>query len=77
MKAHKAETVKITVDQMHESPAVAEKTYDDEIGTFSTDGVFDPKAVDVLKQSFIDMNMLTAKPADDQMFSTQFLPVKP
>jgi NitT/TauT family transport system substrate-binding protein len=77
MKTHKAETIKVTVEQMHESPAVAEKTYDSEIGTFSTDGTFDPAAVDVLKQSFIDMNMLKGKPADDQMFTTQFLPVKP
>lgn len=77
MKTHKAETVQITVEQMRESPAVAEKTYDDEIGSFSTDGTFDPKAVDVLKQSFLDMGMLKEKPADDQMFTTQFLPVKP
>jgi NitT/TauT family transport system substrate-binding protein len=76
MKAHKAETVKVTVDQMHEPPDVAEKTYDSEIGTFSTDGTFDPQAVAVLKQSFIDMGMLKDKPADDQMFTTQFLPVK-
>ncbi|HEY3920374.1 MAG TPA: ABC transporter substrate-binding protein [Stellaceae bacterium] len=77
MKTHKAETVQISVEQMHESPAVAEKTYDDEIGTFSTDGTFDPQAVDVLKQSFLDMGMLKEKPADNQMFTTKFVPVKP
>ncbi|HLI21005.1 MAG TPA: ABC transporter substrate-binding protein [Stellaceae bacterium] len=77
MRTHKAETIKVSVEQMHESPAVAEKTYDSEIGTFSTDGTFDPAAVDVLKQSFIDMGMLKDKPADNQMFTTQFLPVRP
>ena len=77
MRTHKAETVKISVEQMHESPAVAEKTYDDEIGTFTTDGTFDPEGVAVLKQSFIEMGMLKEKPADDQMYTTQFLPVKP
>ena len=77
MKTHKAETVKVTIAQMHESPAVAEKTYDDEIGTFSTDGSFDPAAVAVLKQSFLDMGMLKDKPADNQMYDAQFLPVKP
>jgi ABC-type nitrate/sulfonate/bicarbonate transport system substrate-binding protein len=77
MKTHKDETLNVTVEQMHESPAVAEKTYDSEIASFSTDGSFDPQGVAVLKQSFLDMGMLTAKPADDQMFATQFLPVKP
>ena len=77
MRTHKAETVKISVEQMHESPAVAEKTYDDEIGTFSTDGTFDPEALAVIKQSFLDMGMLKDKPADDQMFTKQFLPVRP
>ncbi|HXR85326.1 MAG TPA: ABC transporter substrate-binding protein [Stellaceae bacterium] len=77
MRTHKAETVKISVEQMHESPAVAEKTYDDEIGTFTTDGTFDPDGVAVLKQSFIEMGMLKEKPADDQMYTSQFLPVKP
>ena len=77
MKTHKAETLKVTEEQMHESPAVAEKTYESEIDSFSTDGTFDPKAVAVLKQSFIDMGMLQSQPADDQMFTAQFLPVKP
>jgi len=77
MKAHKAETLKVTVDEMHESPAVAEKTYDSEIGSFIPDGTFDPKALAVLKQSFLDMGMLQSEPATDQMLTTQFLPVKP
>jgi len=77
MKTHKAETLKVSVDQMHESPAVAEKTYDSEINSFVPDGTFDPEAVAVIKQSFLDMGMLKEKPADNQMFTTQFLPVKP
>lgn len=77
MKTHKPETLKVTISAMHEPPDVAEKTYDSEIGTFIPDGTFDPQAVEVLKQSFIDMGMLKAKPASDQMFTTQFLPVKP
>ena len=77
MKTHKAETVKVSVDDFHEAQDVADKTYDDEIASFSTDGTFDPQAVEVMKQSFIDMTMLTEKPADSQMFTAQFLPVKP
>jgi NitT/TauT family transport system substrate-binding protein len=77
MKTHRAETLKITVSAMRESPEVAAKTYDLEISTFIPDGTFDPQAVAVIKKSFIDMDMLKTEPADDQMFTTQFLPVKP
>ena len=77
MKTRKADTLKISVSAMNETPAVAEKAYDSEISNFIPDGTFDPKAVAVLKQSFLDMGMLHKKPADDQVFTTQFLPVKP
>ena len=43
---------------------------------FSTDLTFDPKAVSVLKQSFIEMGLLKEIPEDKVMFTTQFLPVK-
>ena len=62
---------------LHHSPAVAAKTYDYEISMLETDGHFDPAAVAVLKDSYIDMKMLDSKPSDDQLFTTQFLPVKP
>lgn len=77
MKTHRAATLKITVDDMHFPPDVAAKTYDYEIASFSTSGKFDPKAVAVLKKSFIEMGMLKTEPANDQMFTTRFLPVKP
>lgn len=77
MKTHKADTLKISVSAMHETPEIAEKAYDSEISNFIPDGTFDPKAVAVLKQSFIDMGMLKTEPKDDQMFTTQFLPVNP
>ena len=57
-------------------PSVAARAYDEQIGTFSTDGVFDPKAVATLKQSFIEMGLLKEPPADDVMFTTKFVPVK-
>jgi hypothetical protein len=40
------------------------------------DGHFDPAAVAVIKDSLLDMNMLDAKPSDDQLFTTKFVPVK-
>jgi len=76
MKANKAKTVDITAKVLNLSPAVIDRAYDEEIGIFSDDGVFDPKAVAVLKQSFIEMGLLKEIPDDKVMFTTQFVPVK-
>ena len=52
------------------------KDYDFEIGMLIGDGRFDPQAIAVLKQSYVEMGTLPKKPADDVLFTTQFLPVK-
>jgi len=77
MKAHKAESSKIAVEALHETPGVADRTWDWEIGNFVADGTFDAKALGVLKQSFVEMGMMTTAPENDALFTTQFLPVKP
>src|SRR4051794_38972236 len=76
MKANKDKTVEITAKVINVPPSVAARAYDEQIGTFSTDGTFDPKAVAALKASFMDMALLKEPPADDVMFTTQFVPVK-
>ena len=76
MKANKDKTVEITAKVLDVSPAVVARAYDEQIGNFSTDGTFDPKAVAALKKSFIDMGLLKEIPDDKVMFTTQFVPVK-
>jgi NitT/TauT family transport system substrate-binding protein len=76
MKSHKEETSAIAQRVLHQSPAVVRKDYDFEIGMFIDDGRFDPQAVAVLKQSYVEMGTLPKEPADDVLFTTQFLPVK-
>jgi NitT/TauT family transport system substrate-binding protein len=76
MKANKQKTVEISAKVINISPAVAARVYDEQIGGFSTDGTFDPQAVATLKQSFIQMGLLKEAPADDVLFTTQFVPVK-
>ena len=49
MKANKDKTVEITAKVINVSPSVAARAYDEQIGNFSSDGTFDPKAVAVLK----------------------------
>jgi ABC-type nitrate/sulfonate/bicarbonate transport system substrate-binding protein len=77
MRANKEKTSRIAERVLHMSPTVASKTYDYEMSAFSTDGHFDPGAIEVLKTSFVGMHILESKPADDQLFITQFLPVRP
>jgi len=77
MKSHRDETIKISSDAMHMSTAVMSKTYDDEIAMMSDDGAFDPQAIGVLKDTYVEMGMLPEKPTTDQMLTTQFVPVKP
>ncbi|HEY3920404.1 MAG TPA: ABC transporter substrate-binding protein [Stellaceae bacterium] len=76
-KANKAATAAFMAPLLNESPAVFEKIYDHEAAILSDDGRFDPKAVAILKDSFIDMGILDRKPGDDQLFTTRFTPVKP
>ena len=77
MKSHRDETIKISSDAMHMSTAVISKTYDDEISMMSVDGAFDPQAIEVLKDTYVEMGMLPKKPATDQLLTTKFVPVKP
>jgi NitT/TauT family transport system substrate-binding protein len=76
MRANKEKSVEIASKTMHLDPSILDRVYDIEVGAFSTDGHFDPKAIDLVKQSFIDMGSLPAKPTDDQILTTKFVPVK-
>jgi len=40
------------------------------------DGRFDPKAVAILKQSFVELGTLPSAPPDSDLFTTKFVPVK-
>jgi ABC-type nitrate/sulfonate/bicarbonate transport system substrate-binding protein len=77
MKSHRAETVAIGSKILNLDQSVMDKTYDYEISMFTDDGRFDPEAVKVLKQSWVDLGTLPDKPKDDQVFTTEFVPVKP
>ena len=77
MKAHRDETSVLAEHILHQSANVVHKDYNSEIGMFVDDGRFDPQAIAVLAQSFVDMGTLKQKPADSALFSTQFLPINP
>lgn len=77
MKANKAKTSEIAQRVLGQSAAIVNRTYDGEIGTLIPDGQFDPQALATLKESFVETGTLTAVPADDQLLTARFLPVKP
>jgi NitT/TauT family transport system substrate-binding protein len=77
MKTHKNESNAITSPILHESAAVASKTYDLQMPMMELDGQFDPEGLELIKQSYVDLGMLDKTPSDDQMLTRQFLPVRP
>jgi hypothetical protein len=61
---------------LNESEKVFNQIYDHEVAILIDDGHFDPKAIEIIKDSFIDMGILDKKPTNDQLFTARFVPVK-
>ena len=76
MRGNKEHTVEITSSVLHLDKPVIERVYDEQIGIFTADGRFDPKALVVLRQSLVEMGILQHVPDDSVMFTTRFVPVK-
>lgn len=76
MRAHKEKTVEIAMHVFHSSKMVMNRTYDIEMPNMSRDGHFDSKGLAVLKDSFVEMGMLTQKPTNEAILTERFVPVK-
>lgn len=74
MYAHRDQAVAISAKALKQKKEVMGRIYDFEMPEFSRTGEFDPKAVALLKQSFIDMKRLDRKPKDSELFTEAFLP---
>jgi NitT/TauT family transport system substrate-binding protein len=77
MKSHREKTIETSMQVLNQSRAAMTKTYDDEISMLSDDGRFDPQALEVLKDSYVGMGILTTRPTDTEFLTRQFVPVKP
>jgi ABC-type nitrate/sulfonate/bicarbonate transport system substrate-binding protein len=75
--ANKAKTSEIAARVLNMDEAVMDRAYDEELFMLSTDGRFDPKGVEILRQSFVELGMLDKPPSDEQILTTRFLPVTP
>ena len=76
IKKNKAKAVELAAEILKTPPEIIERVYDAQIGMLSDTGVFDPKAVEVLKESYVGMGLLEQKPTNDQIFTTRFVPAK-
>jgi NitT/TauT family transport system substrate-binding protein len=74
MKEHRTETIDIAAKVSEVSPSVATRNYDELMPIFSTDGHFNPKAVEVLGRSFVDLKTLPAVPDMSKLITEAFLP---
>jgi ABC-type nitrate/sulfonate/bicarbonate transport system substrate-binding protein len=76
MRKNKAKTVEVAGRVLRQTNEIMARVYDEEMSMLTKDGTFDPKAVAVLKDSFLEMGMLESRPSDDQLFTTKFVPAK-
>jgi NitT/TauT family transport system substrate-binding protein len=73
MKAHKAETVKITQKVTRLPDDIAAQGYDLEMPTFFTDGHFDRKKLAAVQQSLVDLKLIEKAVPDDSIITEKFL----
>jgi NitT/TauT family transport system substrate-binding protein len=74
MRDHREETIDIAAKHTGVSRAVAAAGYDDTMPILSVDGHFNPKALEVLASSFVDMHLLPNKPDMSKLYTEAFLP---
>lgn len=76
MRAEKDKTVAIAKDVMGTDARTATAIYDELMPMFSDTGRFDPKALAVLRRSFVEMKTLPQEPDMSQLITEAFLPNK-
>jgi len=74
MRANKEETVTMGVAPMRVPKHIVERSYDEMMAMFSDTGKFEPKALDVLARSFVELGMLETKPDLSKYYTEKFLP---
>jgi ABC-type nitrate/sulfonate/bicarbonate transport system substrate-binding protein len=76
MRDHKPETIQSVAATLRVSEKIVTETYDIEVGMMSFDGQFDPKALEVTRQSLKDLAILDFVPATSALYNGTFVPVK-
>jgi len=76
MRQNKDFTVRSEARTLDISPSVAAKVYDAQMPSFSGDGAWDPKAIEVIRHSLKDLGILPNVPDAKAIYNDKFVPVK-
>jgi ABC-type nitrate/sulfonate/bicarbonate transport system substrate-binding protein len=76
MFANKAETVALARKVTNYSESVENREYDAVMPMFSRDGKFNPKALETLSRSFVELKLLETEPDLSKYVTEEFLPKK-
>ena len=76
MKDNREETVKIIAATMSLPVSVVDRSYDYEMQMLSADGAFNPKAIETIRKSLKDLEILDRVPDANELFLPGFAPVK-
>ena len=74
MRRNKSETVKIAAAVTQLSEPIIARTYDEVMPMFSNTGKFDPKALETLRKSFVELGVLPTEPEMSKLYTEAFLP---
>ena len=74
MRKNKAETVEIAKEVMGTDAETTSAIYGELMPMFSDTGRFDPKALAVLRKSFVEMKTLPGEPDMSKLYTEAFLP---
>ena len=76
MRANKDFVIQSEAKTIDVKPAIAARIYDAQIGGFSTDGTFNPAAIEVIRHSLKELGILNAVPEAKTIYNDKFVPVK-
>ena len=74
MRGHKDETIKIAMPVLGTDAKLTGEIYEELMPMFTDDGHFDPQALAVLAQSFVEMKTLPQQPDMGKLITETFLP---
>lgn len=76
-RAHKNETIRLSLPSTKLAPQIVTKAYDVQTPALSTTGRFAPQALKAVAGSFVDLHLLDALPPLSDLYTERFLPAAP
>lgn len=74
MRSNKDRVVPIAAEVQHVDPDISSSTYDVMMGSFSTDGRFSEKALQIMARSFVDLGVVKEAPDPRTLVTEAYLP---